>query len=195
MFVLNFQKQPIKLPKAEVEVVPESVTPDIISSTEKRVDMPPHEPVASIAQQFTQSAPETQVAAQKLDIIQHHEVVEEAAAAVEPNNGNYENILKQQQEHNESVISEQELIDQLKNDNVDVDDEIVEEQFVLSPDNPGITAIALYDYQAAADDEISFDPDDLITHIDMIDDGWYKGLHAKTFTYGLFPANYCKVLE
>nr|CAI5819252.1 unnamed protein product [Callosobruchus analis] len=32
----------------------------------------------------------------------------------------------------------------------------------------GITAVALYDYQAAADDEISFDPDDLITHIDKV---------------------------
>jgi len=31
-----------------------------------------------------------------------------------------------------------------------------------------MTATALYDYQAAADDEISFDPDDLITHIEMV---------------------------
>ena len=30
------------------------------------------------------------------------------------------------------------------------------------------TATALYDYQAAAEDEISFDPDDLITHIEMV---------------------------
>ncbi|VEN63310.1 unnamed protein product [Callosobruchus maculatus] len=52
----------------------------------------------------------------------------------------------------------------------------------------GITAIALYDYQAAADDEISFDPDDLITHIDKIDAGWWRGLCRGR--YGLFPANY-----
>lgn len=32
----------------------------------------------------------------------------------------------------------------------------------------GLVAIALYDYQAAAEDEISFDPDDVITHIDMV---------------------------
>ncbi|KAL3280025.1 hypothetical protein HHI36_017532 [Cryptolaemus montrouzieri] len=32
----------------------------------------------------------------------------------------------------------------------------------------GISAIALYDYQAAADDEISFDPDDIITHIEQV---------------------------
>lgn len=35
-------------------------------------------------------------------------------------------------------------------------------------DDTGIRAIALYDYQAAADDEISFDPDDLITHIEQV---------------------------
>ena len=32
----------------------------------------------------------------------------------------------------------------------------------------GVTATALYDYQAAADDEISFDPNDVITNIEMV---------------------------
>ena len=32
----------------------------------------------------------------------------------------------------------------------------------------GITAIALYDYQAMADDEISFDPNDVISNIEMV---------------------------
>lgn len=35
-------------------------------------------------------------------------------------------------------------------------------------DSDGYTAVALYDYQAAADDEISFDPDDVITNIEMV---------------------------
>ncbi|XP_073869055.1 src substrate cortactin isoform X6 [Macaca fascicularis] len=52
----------------------------------------------------------------------------------------------------------------------------------------GITAVALYDYQAAGDDEISFDPDDIITNIEMIDDGWWRGVCKGR--YGLFPANY-----
>ncbi|KAG8547143.1 hypothetical protein GDO81_028996 [Engystomops pustulosus] len=57
----------------------------------------------------------------------------------------------------------------------------------------GITAIALYDYQAAGDDEISFDPDDLITNIEMIDDGWWRGLCKDR--YGLFPANYVELRQ
>lgn len=35
-------------------------------------------------------------------------------------------------------------------------------------EDTGIRAIALYDYEAAAEDEISFDPDDLITHIEQV---------------------------
>ena len=32
----------------------------------------------------------------------------------------------------------------------------------------GLSAIALYDYQASEEDEISFDPDDIITHVEMV---------------------------
>lgn len=60
-------------------------------------------------------------------------------------------------------------------------------------EDTGIHAIALYDYQAADDDEISFDPDDVVTHIDKIDDGWWRGLCKNR--YGLFPANYVQVVE
>ena len=31
-----------------------------------------------------------------------------------------------------------------------------------------LVAVALYDYQASADDELSFDPDDIITNIEMV---------------------------
>ncbi|XP_068922655.1 src substrate cortactin isoform X5 [Petaurus breviceps papuanus] len=57
----------------------------------------------------------------------------------------------------------------------------------------GITATALYDYQAAGDDEISFDPDDIITNIEMIDDGWWRGVCKGR--YGLFPANYVELRQ
>ncbi|XP_053574112.1 drebrin-like protein [Bombina bombina] len=58
----------------------------------------------------------------------------------------------------------------------------------------GICARALYDYQAADDTEISFDPDDLITHIEMIDEGWWRG-YGPAGSYGMFPANYVELLE
>ncbi|XP_006884306.1 PREDICTED: hematopoietic lineage cell-specific protein [Elephantulus edwardii] len=81
---------------------------------------------------------------------------------------------------------------------------------VLEPENPpfpsgpaglsghlagakGISAVALYDYRGEGSDEISFDPDDIISDIEMVDEGWWRGsCHGQ---FGLFPANYVKLLE
>lgn len=64
----------------------------------------------------------------------------------------------------------------------------------FDPENVGMKARALYDYQAADDTEITFDPGDIITHIDAIDEGWWQGL-GPDGTYGLFPANYVEVID
>ncbi|KFO77994.1 Hematopoietic lineage cell-specific protein [Cuculus canorus] len=64
---------------------------------------------------------------------------------------------------------------------------------VYDVESPGTCAVALYDYQGEGDDEISFDPDDTITHIEMVDEGWWRGqCRGKV---GLFPANYVKLLQ
>ncbi|XP_066570631.1 drebrin-like protein B isoform X4 [Amia ocellicauda] len=57
----------------------------------------------------------------------------------------------------------------------------------------GTCARALYDYQAADDTEISFDPDDIITGIEMIDEGWWRG-YGPDGGFGMFPANYVELL-
>uniref|UniRef100_A0AAY5K5Y2 SH3 domain-containing protein n=1 Tax=Esox lucius TaxID=8010 RepID=A0AAY5K5Y2_ESOLU len=57
----------------------------------------------------------------------------------------------------------------------------------------GQTAVAIYDYQGEADDEISFYPDDVITNIEMIDEGWWKGqCHGR---FGLFPATFVRLIQ
>ncbi|XP_054609715.1 src substrate protein p85-like isoform X2 [Dunckerocampus dactyliophorus] len=57
----------------------------------------------------------------------------------------------------------------------------------------GVQAKALYDYQGEDIDEISFNPDDVITNIEMIDEGWWKGsCHGRT---GLFPAAYVQLMQ
>ncbi|KAK6469494.1 drebrin-like protein B isoform X2 [Huso huso] len=58
----------------------------------------------------------------------------------------------------------------------------------------GVCARALYDYQAADDTEVSFDPDDIITEIEMIDEGWWRG-YAPDGRFGMFPANYVEILD
>jgi len=57
----------------------------------------------------------------------------------------------------------------------------------------GQYAIALYDYQASDDDEISFDPDDIITNLEFIDEGWWRGTCRGV--HGLFPANYVELRD
>lgn len=46
----------------------------------------------------------------------------------------------------------------------------------------------------AGDDEITFDPDDIITEIEQIDEGWWKG-RGPDGSYGLFPANYVELIS
>ncbi|KAF8783085.1 Src substrate protein p85 like protein [Argiope bruennichi] len=71
--------------------------------------------------------------------------------------------------------------------------EQVEEELYEVPENSGVSAVALYDYQAADSDEISFDPDDIITNIEMIDEGWWRGECRGQI--GLFPSNYVQLLQ
>jgi len=59
--------------------------------------------------------------------------------------------------------------------------------------NRSITVRALYDYQAADDTELSFDPDDFITNVDQIDEGWWQGT-GPDGSFGLFPANYVEIV-
>ncbi|XP_072341656.1 drebrin-like b isoform X6 [Scyliorhinus torazame] len=58
----------------------------------------------------------------------------------------------------------------------------------------GLCARALYDYQAADETEISFDPDDILTKIEQIDEGWWRG-YAVDGSFGMFPANYVELLS
>ena len=46
---------------------------------------------------------------------------------------------------------------------------------------------------SADNTEITFDPGDIITHIELIDEGWWQGL-GPDGTYGLFPANYVELI-
>ncbi|CAG0896732.1 unnamed protein product [Cyprideis torosa] len=58
----------------------------------------------------------------------------------------------------------------------------------------GLRARCLYDYQAADDTELTFDPDDIITYIEQVDEGWWIGT-GPNGKYGLFPANYVEVID
>ncbi|KAM5302846.1 drebrin-like protein isoform 2-T2 [Glossophaga mutica] len=63
-----------------------------------------------------------------------------------------------------------------------------------APSGKGLCARALYDYQAADETEISFDPENLITGIEVIDEGWWRG-YGPDGHFGMFPANYVELIE
>ncbi|XP_023199568.1 drebrin-like protein isoform X2 [Xiphophorus maculatus] len=74
-----------------------------------------------------------------------------------------------------------------------VDESNSYEMTVEETSDKGICARALYDYQAADDTEISFDPDEIITGIEMIDEGWWRG-YGPDGHFGMFPANYVELM-
>ena len=45
----------------------------------------------------------------------------------------------------------------------------------------------------ADETEITFDPGDIITNIEQIDDGWWRG-QTPDGSFGLFPANYVELI-
>ncbi|XP_005180490.2 drebrin-like protein [Musca domestica] len=81
-------------------------------------------------------------------------------------------------------------------DRNEINDLVNEDDFICQDTlgDLGLRARALYDYQAADETEITFDPGDVITHIDQIDEGWWQGL-GPDGTYGLFPANYVEIID
>ncbi|KAJ8910282.1 hypothetical protein NQ315_016099 [Exocentrus adspersus] len=102
---------------------------------------------------------------------------------------------------NASVASsaDKSKIDENKSNTIETVEQITDQQFVdeyiYGLSNPLFRARALYDYQAADDTEISFDPGDIITNIEQVDEGWWQGLAPDGITYGLFPANYVELIE
>lgn len=54
--------------------------------------------------------------------------------------------------------------------------------------------LIIFLFVSADDTEITFDPGDIITNIDQVDEGWWQGL-GPDGTYGLFPANYVELIQ
>ncbi|QLQ81274.1 hypothetical protein HG537_0F00350 [Torulaspora globosa] len=57
------------------------------------------------------------------------------------------------------------------------------------------SAIAEYDYEAAEDNELTFNENDKIINIDFVDEDWWLGELEKNGEKGLFPSNYVVLQE
>lgn len=169
------QKDPIKLPKEDQNNVAQTVR--------ESIEIPVQPPVTNfVSQEIRQSSVIEVDATPVNDIkdlsINNAEVSPTVLETVEQNSVPESVTFVEESKIPEPICTASEHINQK------------EETGDLIEDT-GIRAIALYDYEAAAEDEISFDPDDVITHIEMIDEGWWRGLCKNH--YGLFPANYVQL--
>lgn len=54
----------------------------------------------------------------------------------------------------------------------------------------GLVYTALYDYEAADNDEVGFQENDRIIDCEVVDDGWVVGTVERTGDRGMIPANY-----
>lgn len=62
------------------------------------------------------------------------------------------------------------------------------------PTGTGPSAVALYDYEKAEDNEIDLREDEYVVDIDMVDEDWWVGTSAQG-ERGLFPSNYVQLVE
>ncbi|XP_036382518.1 drebrin-like b isoform X5 [Megalops cyprinoides] len=127
------------------------------------------------------------------------EYEEQEAAAPEEEYEDVQPVAEEQYNSHEAEAPAEELYEAVPEaDSLYEEPPQVEEQNTYeyaAEDNAdrGICARALYDYQAADDTEISFDPDEIITGIEMIDEGWWRG-YGPDGRFGMFPANYVELI-
>ncbi|GAB5587036.1 actin binding protein [Umbelopsis nana] len=71
--------------------------------------------------------------------------------------------------------------------------EQVAQQAPAEPEGP--SAVALYDYDAGEDNEITFKEGQVIHDIQFVSDDWWSGLAPDGTAVGLFPANYVELQQ
>ncbi|XP_051758254.1 drebrin-like b isoform X2 [Ctenopharyngodon idella] len=107
------------------------------------------------------------------------------ARDVQAVSNDYEDVVEQKQPQYEAVVEPDAIYEEPP--------QVEEQNTYDTADDRGVCARALYDYQAADDTEISFDPDEIITGIEMIDEGWWRG-YSPDGHFGMFPANYVELI-
>jgi len=65
--------------------------------------------------------------------------------------------------------------------------------FLLNPQ--GAVFAAVYDYDIADDDEVSFIEGDRVINATLIDDGWMIGTVSRTGKRGMVPTNYFEEMK
>ena len=171
---------------------PVKVQPDIIKETQaKKIETQISSNSGNLVQKNEQVANKVHQTINQVNEIK--QVIPAASQESEVSQVNQVNQVNQENQVNQ-VQNEATAPTTVEEAENELYSQLEEEYLYLDPNNEGMKARALYDYEAADDTEITFDPGDIITHIDAIDEGWWQGL-GPDGTYGLFPANHVEVIE
>ena len=184
------RKEPIHIPREvkpeikqqeqvnEVKTQEQSKQPEIIEEVkqdvQQKVSAPPPDLIPSIEIQTVATPPEVQSPEpphhniDDTSVEQHHEPeplyqnqseIQQQFIPKTPEPSSHEH---EQQQQTDGAVQQQEQVG--SNDVIYANSDNLADYI----EDTHIHAIALYDYQANDDDEISFDPDDIITHIEMV---------------------------
>lgn len=155
--------------KSEPEQPPQ-VVPEPVNSTATAVEQPEIQPEV---EEIASSADDEQV--QTINTIKRSP---KTPTTPESNNNNKNGLIisdngAETTNYTQNDNVQQNVVAEEEKEEIIVQQPQAEEQQQESLDDEShlLKAVALYDYQAADDTEISFDPGDLITHIDQIDAG------------------------
>ena len=183
------KRSPIEIPRGAPLIVennplPSQVIPDVVPQVKQQVSV--EERVSAVEETISSPVEEepprpqsTKVAEEVQRVSQpvHEEVKPEAEPEPEPEHIPVPAAV-QEKEPEPAVVHHEEVQAEEPTPTVAAEEQQPSSgQFQSLPPNEdlseyiedtGVKATALYDYQAAAEDEISFDPDDLITHIEMV---------------------------
>lgn len=191
------KKSPIEIPRGAPLIVennplPSQVIPDVVQQVRQQVSVEDRVSAATaeIEQRQSQQVvePKRQVSVTKApveeeEVEQQHEEPSSINNYVEPTpepavvQPQPEAVVEPEQPAKQQPHKEEEEVHVAPAVAAAVEEQPASGQFQSLPPNEdlseyiedtGVKATALYDYQAAAEDEISFDPDDLITHIEMV---------------------------
>lgn len=124
------------------------------------------------------SPSDTELSSPELAVCYQHEAVKREYIEVDKDEEEQEE--EEQQEKEEEVEEEEEEVEIFENGQEDS----MERQMCVR---------ALYDYQAEDESEISFEPGDVISNVEMVDKAWWRGC-SKDGRQGLFPANYVETI-
>lgn len=184
------KKQPIEIPRGAPLIVEnnplpsQNIIPDVVQQVERQASVEKRPVEVEEEQQETHFEPEpVKVMEQKVHVeekkveVQREEVVErssmgnviveeEVTMPTTPTMATSSNPVQHYEDVAEqSVVAEEK---EAQPSSGQFQSLPPSEDLAEYIEDTGVRATALYDYQAAAEDEISFDPDDLITHIEMV---------------------------